>query len=211
MKSVFPQAFQATMKQDLGSPRTKQDVLHALASLNARELQFWLGIEPERFIRPFGEAWSPADTLRHLIKSTVPVTRALKLPRLAIRVLFGQGWDPSTPYLDLVKRYRAVLAAGGKAGRFSPSPVRAPANVRAWQESLVAECQSAVLALSAAVVPWTERDLDRCRLPHPLLGKLTIREMLFFTLYHYEHHRAIIAGRLVSDGRGDGELLINIL
>jgi hypothetical protein len=26
-------------------------------------------------------------------------------------------------------------------------------------------------------------------LPHPLLGKLTIREMLYFTVYHGEHHR----------------------
>jgi len=174
-------------------------------------LGLWLGIEPERFIRRFGESWSAADTVRHLIKSTVPVTRALKLPRLVLRALFGQGRGQSTPYLDLVASYRAALAAGGKAGRFSPSPCRAPANARAWQESLVAECQSAVLALSAAVEPWTESDLDRCRLPHPLLGKLTIREMLFFTLYHYEHHRAIVAGRLASDGRGDGGLQIRIL
>lgn len=187
------------MKRDCDPPQTKQDVLHALATLNARELEFWLGIEPERFVQPFGEAWSAADTLRHLIKSTVPVTRALKLPRLALRALFGQGRGPSTPYFDLVELYRAVLAAGGKAGRFSPSPRRASANVRRWQESLVSECQSAVVALSAAVEPWTERDLDRYRLPHPLLGKLTIREMLFFTLYHYEHHRAIVAGRLVSE------------
>jgi hypothetical protein len=26
-------------------------------------------------------------------------------------------------------------------------------------------------------------------LPHPLLGKLTLREMLYFTAYHADHHR----------------------
>ena len=35
---------------------------------------------------------------------------------------------------------------------------------------------------------WRDTDLDKYFLPHPLLGKLTIREMLFFTLYHDRHH-----------------------
>ena len=35
---------------------------------------------------------------------------------------------------------------------------------------------------------WSEKDLDKYKLPHPLLGKLTVREMLFFTIYHNEHH-----------------------
>jgi hypothetical protein len=29
-------------------------------------------------------------------------------------------------------------------------------------------------------------------LPHPLLGKITIREMLYFTAYHVQHHENII-------------------
>jgi hypothetical protein len=36
--------------------------------------------------------------------------------------------------------------------------------------------------------PWSENSLDRFKLPHPLLGKLTVREMLFFTIFHNEHH-----------------------
>ncbi|MGH7601660.1 MAG: DinB family protein, partial [bacterium] len=35
---------------------------------------------------------------------------------------------------------------------------------------------------------WDENSLDKYLLPHPLMGKLTIREMLFFTLYHDVHH-----------------------
>jgi hypothetical protein len=41
---------------------------------------------------------------------------------------------------------------------------------------------------------WSEDDLDNHRLPHPLLGKLTVREMLFFTLYHIQHHMIEAAG-----------------
>jgi hypothetical protein len=177
-------------------PQTKRDVLRALADISALDLRFWLNIDAERFARPFGEAWSPADTVRHLVKSTVPVTRALKLPRLALRVLFGRGPGKSRRYSELVERYRAALAAGGKAGRFAPSRLRPPADLREWQQGLVWKCQSALEALAREVASWDEPDLDRCRLPHPLLGKLTVREMLLFTLYHYEHHRAAVADRL---------------
>jgi hypothetical protein len=32
-------------------------------------------------------------------------------------------------------------------------------------------------------------------MPHPLLGKLTVREMLLFTLYHNLHHVQNVARR----------------
>jgi hypothetical protein len=35
---------------------------------------------------------------------------------------------------------------------------------------------------------FSEDDLDSIRLPHPLLGKLTVREMLYFAVYHVGHH-----------------------
>ncbi len=108
----------------------------------------------------------------------------------------------SRSYGDLVERYQAVLAHGGKAGRFTPSPGRPPADLRSWQRGLVAECALGVAGLGRAVSSWSEADLDRCRLPHPLLGKLTVREMLFFTLYHYEHHRAGVGRRLAREASG---------
>jgi hypothetical protein len=94
------------------SPQTKQDLLNELANLRDVELNFWLDIEPERFAHAVGEAWSAADTVRHLIKSTAPVTRALKLPRIFLQILFGQSRRTSISYRDLVERtalcWRAV-------------------------------------------------------------------------------------------------------
>lgn len=178
--------------------KTKADVLQALAQLKDVEAEFWLGIPPERFEQPFGEAWSPADTVRHLIKSTVPIKKALKLPKTTLRVMFGKGKGISTSYGELVERYAAALKAGGKAGSFSPSAHDMPVDLVKSQKDLVTECGSEIEALARAVDPWSEKDLDIYRLPHPLLGKLTVREMLLFTLHHYEHHREIIAGRLGS-------------
>ncbi len=176
--------------------RSKDDLLKALAELRAHGLEFWREILPERFARSFGEAWSPADNVRHLIKSTVPVTLGMRLPKFALRALFGQARADSQAFPALVDRYHAALAAGAKAGRFAPSPRRPPGELRTWQAGLISRCQSALAALERAVTRWSEHDLDRCRLPHPLLGKITVREMVFFTLLHFDHHRDGVARRL---------------
>jgi hypothetical protein len=35
---------------------------------------------------------------------------------------------------------------------------------------------------------WKDADMDRYSLPHPLLGTITVREILFFTIYHSMRH-----------------------
>jgi uncharacterized damage-inducible protein DinB len=41
------------------------------------------------------------------------------------------------------------------------------------------------------VQKFSEKDLDYYVLPHPLIGKLTLREILFFCFYHVQHHHKI--------------------
>jgi hypothetical protein len=38
---------------------------------------------------------------------------------------------------------------------------------------------------------WSEKNLDNTAVPHPLIGKLTLRKMLYFTIYHMKHHLKI--------------------
>ena len=63
---------------------------------------------------------------------------------------------------------------------------------------LMAKREDFTKQLWLAIGSWREQDLDRYVLPHPLLGKLTLREMLFFTLYHNYHHVRNVAARLQS-------------
>jgi hypothetical protein len=39
---------------------------------------------------------------------------------------------------------------------------------------------------------WSEEELDIYNCPHPVLGKTTIKEVLYFTIYHVQHHTEII-------------------
>ena len=49
--------------------------------------------------------------------------------------------------------------------------------------------------LIAKIEKQTESDLDKYILPHPLLGKVTLREMLYFTIHHNEHHLELLRNR----------------
>lgn len=178
------------------NPQTREDILSALDDLREQGLSFWAEFAPDKFAAPIGDAWSPADNVRHLIKSTLPVTKALKLPGLALRTLFGQAKEASLSYGDLVAKYKALLAAGGNAGKFAPRVAPVPDDIVAWQRKLISVTRDSLSDLSQAAGRWSESDLDRHCLPHPLLGKLTLREMLLFTLYHYSHHKENVIRRM---------------
>ena len=47
-------------------------------------------------------------------------------------------------------------------------------------------------SLNKKIELFSEQDLDSHILPHPLLGKLTFREMLYFTIYHVQHHQDLM-------------------
>jgi DinB family protein len=176
-------------------PATRPEIVAELNRLHEESTRYWRAFPTDAFFRPFGAAWSPADNVRHLTKSIRAVARALSLPRLFALVAFGPAFRPSRPYAEVVETYRAALAAGGRAGRFAPAPRTPPADLEEWREEIMRHREEAARALVRGLERWSERALDRCRLPHPLLGKLTVREMLFFTLYHNLHHVHVVERR----------------
>lgn len=138
--------------------------------------------------------WSAGRQLDHLVRSVAPVGLAFRLPWLT-RLVFGKANRPSRTYDSLVEKYKSKLAAGGKAsGAFVPKTV-------AFQEreDLCQKLQREVKKLCSSVEKMPERRLETLLLPHPLLGKLTFREMLYFTIYHVQHHQASVAG--MAEGR----------
>ena len=86
--------------------------------------------------------------------------------------------------------YQSKLAQGGRAsGRYLPQTDQPSADeAPAAQQELVAKWNRACGRLDKNLGSWTESHLDRLQFPHPLLGNLTVREMLFFTYYHNLHH-----------------------
>lgn len=173
------------------------EIIEALAAQQNANEDYWTAFDTAAFFQPIGSSWSPAETVRHLTKSTRPVVQALNLPKFLLRLRFGRSKRPSVAYEELRARYRGLLDAGGKAGRFAPSSQN-ESDLPAWRERILATYARVNEELRGAIGKWSEQNLDKLQLPHPLLGNLTVREMLLFTLYHQRHHIEVVRRRLAE-------------
>jgi len=88
----------------------------------------------------------------------------------------------------LVEKYNKRIEEGAKAsGIFIPPPIAFNKKGK-----LIKRLSKLSSALSKKALSQSEQNLDTYILPHPLLGKITMREMLYFTADHVQHHQKII-------------------
>jgi len=138
----------------------------------------------DAFLLSRNNKWTAGQQLDHICRSMKPVAMAFGLPGIALRLLFGKANRPSRSYEALVEKYNGKLSAGGRAsGRFIPKDIAFDE-----RDGLEKQLQHTVSKLVHRLGRFSEKDLDTYILPHPLLGKLTFREMLYFSIYHVQHH-----------------------
>lgn len=171
---------------------TKPELLAALIDSNQRAEKWFSAIPAKDFFTRQGDAWSPSDNVDHLIRAVKPIAKALKLPKFTIQAMFGKPAKPSMSYEELCKVYRDEIARGAQAsGRFLPNQESPVEDAQARKQALLEQWSKANAELLSVVEKWDLEEMDRYLLPHPLIGKLTIREMIFFTIYHNLRHASL--------------------
>jgi hypothetical protein len=129
--------------------------------------------------------WNAAEQLEHVYLCLRPIVLAFRLPKFIPKMLFGKANRESKSYEALVQAYQNKLQQGGKAPAvYVP---KTPATLRATQKR-IEQVKALVKTLIHQIDKYSESELDQMILPHPLLGKLTLREMGYFAAYHVAHH-----------------------
>ena len=142
----------------------------------------------EPFRRRSPEKWSAAEQVEHLRLSVRPLSLSFLIPPFVLGI-FGTARPPGRTYDEVVADYQGRLARGAKAsGPFIPARLTRDDDL----ERLLAAFQKGYAAYGAKLAGAEGAALESTRLPHPILGRLSIREMAFFTLYHLGHHHALI-------------------
>lgn len=166
----------------------KPQIISALSEKVDAFNNYIASLNEEQFEATPNGKWSAGQNLDHLIRAIKPLQLAYGLPKFALNVLFGKTNRPSRSYDDLVTKYKTKLAAGGKAsGPFIPPIIRFEK-----KDELIKKYSEQKQKLINKIEKQSEADLDKYILPHPLLGKVTLREMLYFTIYHNEHHLGLL-------------------
>ena len=166
----------------------KQEIVQHLKDNHQKFIELIESINKEDFEKLVDDKWTPGQQAEHIFKSVNPVVLALKLPKFLLKLFFSTNNRKSKTYDELVSKYNQKLAIGGKATkRFIPKNIPFE-----HKEILIGKIKNTVERLCTLTLKLDEKDLDIYVLPHPLLGKLTLREMLFFTIHHVTHHQQSI-------------------
>ena len=164
--------------------QNKTQIISALNEKVNSFNNFILSLNKEQFEATPDGKWSAGQNLDHLIRAIKPLQLAYGLPKFALLILFGKTNRPSRLFDELVAKYKAKLAAGGKAsGPFIPPAIRFD-----QKDELIRKYSLQKQKLISKIEKQSETDLDKYILPHPLLGKVTLKRNALFTIHHNEHH-----------------------
>jgi hypothetical protein len=151
------------------------------------ELISWLENQPEDSWTEGPEGkWTQGQQALHLLQSIKPLNNALSMPKFLLRYKFGKANRPVRDFDAIVKRYQERLEdAKGKTYKGSQN-MKVPA--LSEKKYILNRLQTESKKLQYKTKKVSDKNLDTLILPHPLMGKMPIREIIMWTAYHVEHH-----------------------
>ena len=147
----------------------------------------WLKNQPEDSWTqgPKGK-WTTGQQALHLLQSIKPLNNALSMPKFLLRYKYGKANRPVRDYDAIVKRYQERLEdVKGKTFKGSQN-MKVP--TLSEKEYILSRLQTEHKKLQYKTKKISDKNLDTLILPHPLMGKMPIREIIMWTGYHVEHH-----------------------
>ena len=173
--------------------KTKQDIIQEITNSIDDISNFLANIPQDSLSVSHNGKWSIVENIIHLNKSVAPINMALGLPKFSF-IFFSRSKDQLS-YEQVVSKYQEKLKEGAVAtGPYVPSE----RSKNTAKENLIGEFKKHHQTLVSKLSKWSEEDLDKYRLPHPIIGKISIREMLFFTAYHIKHHLKTIESQIAA-------------
>jgi hypothetical protein len=136
--------------------------------------------------------WSAGQDLVHLIKLLRILNIAYLIPKPLLGLLYGINKNEQRSFDHLQMLYKTALENGAKSPSiYIPKPV-----VFEVRSSLIQQHQLLNRKFVEKINKHTEQELDRYRLPHPILGKVSLRELALFTSFHTIHHFELLKSKL---------------
>ncbi len=130
--------------------------------------------------------WTTGQIILHLIQSERPLNKALRMPKFLLKYKFGKPNRPARKYDEVVNKYKSKLdLAGEVVSPFSSKMVNTDGKMDSYVKMLKDEHQRLMSVLDRK---WSDETLIKCLVPHPLMGKMHIKEIMMWTAFHTEHH-----------------------
>ena len=130
--------------------------------------------------------WTTGQQALHLLQSIIPLNKALSLPKFILKYKFGKANRETRCYETVITNYSNKLK-DAKGLTFGPSKnMKVPKTKD--KKYIINRLKIQNKKLQHKLLKWSDKDLDNYILPHPIMGKMTIREIVMWTAFHVEQH-----------------------
>jgi hypothetical protein len=169
----------------LDNIQTLPEIQKGLDQIDLEVLEFSGQFSEKTYFAPFGEKWSMAGNLEHLILTNAAMAKTFSYPKEALIARFGKAERPSFSGAEIIEKYLTALEKTKiKAPpAYSPQP-----DTPQFKTALFKMWIDVESTFQNNLKKWSDKDLDVCRIPHPAMGNLNLRELALFAIYHTSHH-----------------------
>ena len=164
----------------------KEAIISKLEDVH-RELLSWLKHqEDQKWEKGPQGKWTTGQHALHLLQSIKILNKALSYPKFILNFKFGKSNREVRDYDTIIARYHERLKES-QGTTFGPSKNM---NIPKLKDKkyYIDRLQIQNRKLQYKTKKWTNSQLDSYVLPHPLMGKMPVREIIMWTAYHVEHH-----------------------
>ncbi|MEZ4802771.1 MAG: DinB family protein [Gelidibacter sp.] len=168
----------------------KESIAELLQEKNQVLLSYLEHQNPEKWqYGPEGK-WTSGQQALHLLQSIKPLNDALSMPKFLLRYKFGKANREVRDYDSIVKRYQERLKESQGMTFKGSQNMKVP--TLKDKEYILCRLQVENKKLQYKTKKMSDKNLDSLILPHPLMGKMPVRELIMWTAHHIEHHTKIL-------------------
>jgi len=135
--------------------------------------------------------WTTGQHVLHLIQSEKALNKALSMPRFLLKYKFGLCNRAVRNYDEIIEKYNEKLAKVPK-GVESPFSKNMIIPKIAEKQNYISQLKMEAEKMIKKYNKWNEKDLEKYIVPHPLLGRMPLKEIVMWNAYHTETHLKIL-------------------
>jgi uncharacterized damage-inducible protein DinB len=163
----------------------KFHIISSTESIVEEIIRVCKNMNEDQFFKQEGK-WSLAENIEHLRLSFKKSWQGLFIPKFISKRIFKKPSHTSLPYEELEEKYLTALKNGAKATKeYIPKIDKTKTN----KEELMHHFDATVTRyLNEVRYYWEDENIDLYQFPHPILGTITARELMYFNIFHCWHH-----------------------
>lgn len=169
----------------------EKEALVSLLEAKHKKLLDWLENQPKENWEKGPEGkWRTGQQILHLTDSLQLLNNALSYPKFLLKYKFGTCNRAPRDYEAVAKKYQQKLLENKERAKVFNKDLKTPSLEE--RHTLVNKLQIQNKKLQYKTLKISDKNLDTLVVPHPLMGKMTIREIVMWTAHHTEHHTDIL-------------------